>query len=158
MQLQGAQQLHNNIKKYLDEVATKRERQKVLLAGAKVLRNASRSKIPKSKQSHYYYAKAGKVEVKPGNLRKSMYAYKEKNGIVSVGPRYIRKVSGALQTLGESPKTSSGFYAAALFKSAQSFRQRVTETALASALNKIDIAMQKAYQRIHRQWAKKYGF
>lgn len=158
MQLQGAQQLQQNIKRYLDEVATKRERQKVLLAGAKVLRNASRSKIPKSKKPHYYYAKAGKVEIKPGNLRKSMYAFKEKSGIVSVGPRTISRVSGALQTLGESPKTSSGFYAAALFKSAQSFRQRVTETALASALNKIDIAMQKAYQRIHRQWAKKYGF
>jgi hypothetical protein len=160
MQLQGAQQLNNNIKKYLDEVATKRERQKVLLAGAKVLRNAARLNIDDSPKPHYYYPKNGKgrIQIKPGNLRKSMYAYKERSGVVSVGPRYIRRVTGVLKTLGETPKTSSGFYAAMLFKSAQSFRQRVTETALASALNKIDIAMQKAYQRIHRQWAKKYGF
>lgn len=160
MQIQGTQQLQVNIKRYLNEVGTRRERQKVLLAGAKVLRNTAKAKIDDSPKPHYYYPKSGKgkVEIKPGNLRKSMYAFKEKSGVVSVGPRTIRRVSGVLKTLGETPKTSSGFYASMLFKSAQAFRQRITETALATALSRIDTAMQKAYQRVHRQWAKKYGF
>ena len=163
MQIQGTQQLQVNIKRYLNEVGTRRERQKVLLAGAKVLRNAARLNIEDSKKTHYYYPKKGlnrkgKIEIMPGNLRKSMYAFKQKDGIVSVGPRVIRRISGVFKTIGQTPPTSSGFYASMLFKSAQAFRQRITETALATALSRIDAAMQKAYQRVHRQWAKKYGF
>ena len=71
MQLQGAQQLNNNIKKYLDEVATKRERQKVLLAGGKVLRNAARLNIDDSPKPHYYYPKNSK-----GRSRRRIFTQK----------------------------------------------------------------------------------
>ena len=158
VKITGIEELKKNMRGYLDEVGTRKEKQKVLLAGGKVLRNASKRRIPKAAQSHYYYAKAGKVEIKPGNLRQSMYAFKQKDGNVSVGPRVIRRVSGKLQTLGESPKTSSGFYAAMLYNNAKSFKDKVTDAALTNALTSINNAMQKAFQRIHRQWAKKYKF
>lgn len=158
VKITGIEELKKNMRGYLDQVGTRKERQKVLLAGGKVLRNAAKRKIPKAAQPHYYYAKAGKVEIKPGNLRQSMYAFKQKDGNVSVGPRVIRRVSGVLKTLGETPKTSSGFYASMLYNNAKSFREKVTDTALSNSLTSINNAMQKAFQRVHRQWAKKYKF
>lgn len=154
---QDLEALKRNMRGYLDEVATKRERQRILLAGGRVLRTAAKRNIPKAAKKHFYYAKAGKVEIIPGNLRQSMYVFKTKQKSVEVGPRRLRKISGKYDKIGDAPKSSSGFYAAALFKSAGNFRRQVIESALSTAISKIDAAMQKAFERVHRQWKKKYN-
>jgi len=93
----------------------------------------------------------------PGNLRTSMYAFKTKVGSVEVGPRVLKKIAGKYDKIGETPKTSSGYYAAMLFKKAANFRRQVTEAAMAASISKIDAAMQRTFQRIHRTWKKKYN-
>jgi len=168
----GIDELRRNMQRYLNEVATKKERQKVLLGGGRVLRNKARTNIPRHKKVYtyqrggkriaikhnplYYYTKSGgKVVSYPGNLKKSMYAFKKKDGDVAVGPRVLRKIGS--QELGKTPKTSSGWYASMLYKKAANFRRQVTESALASSLSAIDLAMQAAYKRIHRYWARRYN-
>jgi hypothetical protein len=168
----GIEDLRRNMQGYLNEVATKRERQKVLLAGGRVLRNKARAKIPRHKKAYtyqkggkrivikhnplYYYTKSGgKVVSYPGNLKKSMYAFRKKDGDVAVGPRVLRKIGSG--ELGKTSKTSSGWYASMLYKKAANFRRQVTESALASNLSAIDLAMQAAYKRIHQYWAKRHN-
>ena len=160
VKITGIEELKKNMRGYLDKVGTRKEKQKVLLAGGKVLRNAAKLNIKDAENKHYYYPKGGKgrIEVKPGNLRQSMYVFKQKTGDVAVGPRVIRRIAGVMKTIGETPKTSSGFYAAMLYNKAKFFKEQVTDAALLASLTRINNAMQKAFQRIHRQWAKKYKF
>jgi hypothetical protein len=156
--VQTREELKKQIEKYLDGVATKKEKQRVLLAGARVLRNYVRDwKVPRSSKPHTYYGKSGKITIEPGNLAQSIYTFREKTGNVSVGPRVLRKIDGVLSTLGKTPKTSSGYYAAALYGSADSFRRRVTEASLNLNLTKINKAMQRAYDAVHRRYARKAG-
>lgn len=141
------------LRRYARTVSKDRaERVKVLAAGAqKVKHTAAKPPTPKSEKPHYYYAKAGKIEIKPGNLRKSMKVYRTKGGDVEVGPRVIKKVSGIYATLGQTAATSSGFYAAALYGSASAFRQAVMEPALSRAQSQALAAMQKRYEKLHQK-------
>jgi hypothetical protein len=149
--------LRSNLRGYLNDVSTKRERQKILLAGGRILRTAASRNIKPAAKKHFYYSKAGKIEVVPGNLKRSMYAFKTRLKTVEVGPRVIRKIAGKYDKIGDTPKTSSGYYAAMLFKKASNFRRQVTESALSTAAERIDTAMQKALTRVHKTWKKKYN-
>jgi hypothetical protein len=156
---QDIEALKRNMRGYLDEVATKKERQKILLAGGRVVRAKVKrgGYFKDSKKPRTYYSKQGKITIMPGNLRTSMYAFKTKVGSVEVGPRVLKKIAGKYDKIGETPKTSSGYYAAMLFKKAANFRRQVTEAAMAASISKIDAAMQRTFQRIHRTWKKKYN-
>jgi hypothetical protein len=149
--------LQRNVRGYLEEASTVKERHRILLAGGRVLRTAAKRNIPKAAKRHFYYSKAGKIEIVPGNLQRSMYAFKTRQKTVEVGPRVIRKIAGKYDKIGDAPKSSSGYYAAALFRSASNFRRQVTESALSTAAARIDAAMQKALARVHKTWKKKYN-
>lgn len=143
-----------NMRRIASQVATDKEKQSILLAGGSVIKTATTrgSFIPKSNKPHAYYAKAGKVMIMPGNLRKSIRTYRKKDGSVAVGPRVIRKVSGLYTNLGQTQKTASGFYAAALFGSASAFRSRTTDSAAASNLPKMLAAMAKRADKIVQKY------
>lgn len=126
VKIEGAQAISNRFKELAREVATKKEKQQILAAGAAPIVTKSRTLIPKSKETHYYQRGGKKIEIVPGNLRKSMRAYRQLDGNVSIGPRRLKK---APAVFGADPKTASGFYAAARFKKAVNFRQQVTEKA-----------------------------
>ena len=108
------------------QVATQKEQQQILSAGAAPIVNKSKTLIPKSREKHYYYRRGEKIEIMPGNLRKSMRLYRQRDGNVSIGPKRLKK---APKQMGADAKTASGFYAAALYKSASRFRQDATERA-----------------------------
>jgi hypothetical protein len=169
--ISGIEELRRNMQGYLKEVATKKERQTVLLAGGRVLRNKARANIKKHKKIYTYqrngkritikhnplryYSKFGDAIVYPGNLRKSMYVFKKRDGDVAIGPRVLRKIRSS--EIGDTVKNSSGWYASTLYRSATNFRTLVTERALSSNLEAISTAMQIAYKRIHEKWAKRYN-
>ena len=156
---QDMDSLRKNIRAYLEEASLPKEKQKILLAGGKVVRNAIKrgSYFKNSKKPNFYYSKQGRITILPGNLRKSIYVFKTQNGSVEVGPRVLRKIAGVYDKIGDKPKSSSGFYAAMLFKSASNFRRQVVEAAMQASISKIDTSMQKTLERLHRRWQKKYG-
>lgn len=155
-QVVGSAEFIQKMRGYIKSVSTIRERHQILKSGSMVARNKAKKSIPKAAKSHYYYYKGKKAEIKPGNLRNSMYVFREKTGNVSIGPRVLRSISNG-QVLGEKPKKSSGFYAAMLYKNATNFRTKVIEPAVYSSFDKMLKAMDKAYNRIHAKWVKKYG-
>lgn len=156
--IQGMDELRRNLRGYFSEVTTIRERQRILLAGGRVVRNKARINVPESPKPHFYYPKKNKrIEIQPGNLKKSLYAFRYKSGVVGVGPRVIRPLAGKYDKIGDNPKRSSGFYAAALFKSAQSFRQMVTDAALSASMAQVNAAMQKQLAIIHKQYRRRYN-
>ena len=156
---QDMDSLRRNIRSYLEEASLPKEKQKILLAGGKVVRNTIRKRnyFKDSKKPHFYNSKQGKITILPGNLRNSIYVFKTQNGNVEVGPRVLRKIAGVYDKIGDKPKSSSGFYAAMLFRSASNFRRQVVEAAMQASISKIDINMQKVLERLHRRWQKKYG-
>jgi len=156
----GEAELLRNMRGYLAQVATKRERQRILLAGGRIIRNAAKKKVQKSKAPHYYYPRkgnSGRIKILPGNLANSIYMFRNSDGAVSIGPRVLRPIAGKATEIGQSPKQSSGYYASMLYGKAAEFRRRITDSALSQRLSQVNNAMEKAYQRIHRQWKKKYN-
>lgn len=149
--VQGVEQVAANLQRYAKTVSDRKERQNVLYAGGqKVAQTAAKAPTPKSKNVHYYYAKTGPIPIKPGNLRRSMRPYKDKQGDIQVGPKVLRRVVG-MSEIGATKKTSSGFYAAALYGSASAFRQAVMEPALSRAQSQALAAMQKRYEKLHQK-------
>lgn len=138
--------------RYTRGVQDRREKTRIIAAGGqKVKQAAAKAPTPKSRRAHYYYpAKGGRIEIKSGNLQKSMKVYRTKGGDIEVGPRVIRKVSGVFTTLGATAATSSGFYAAALYGSVDAFRRAVMEPALIRSQTAALTAMQKRYERLHK--------
>ena len=155
-QVTGEREFIQKMRGYINAVSTTKERHQILKSGGMVARNKAKKSIPKAAKSHFYHYKGKKAEIKPGNLRNSLYVFREKTGNVSIGPRVLRSISNG-QVLGEKPKKSSGFYAAMLYKSATNFRTKVIEPAVYSSFDKMLKAMDKAYNRIHAKWTKKYG-
>jgi hypothetical protein len=153
------EELKRNIAGYIKEVATIKERQKILMAGARVVRSAIKrgSYFKDSKEPRTYYSKFGNVEILPGNLRNSIYAFKTKGGNAEVGPRVLRVLGGKYSKIGDTQRTSSGYYAAMLFRGASAFRTQVTGRAMGANLARIDKAMQRALRSVHKTWKKKYN-
>jgi hypothetical protein len=152
-------ELKRNVKAYIGEISTIKERQKILIAGARVVRATIKrgSYFKNSKEPRTYYSKFGNVQILPGNLRNSIYAFKTRDGNAEVGPRVLNPLAGKYSKIGDTQRTSSGYYAAMLFGSASAFRRQVTESAMGASLARIDKAMQSALRRIHRTWKKKYN-
>jgi hypothetical protein len=131
------------------EVATKKEQQQILSAGAAPIVSKSKTYIKKSREEHFYYQSGKKIPIKPGNLKLSMRQYKQRDGNVSIGPRRLKKVAGSI---GDSAKTASGFYAAALYKNASRFRRDVTERAASAQQTKSLERMDKQVARILKKY------
>lgn len=161
----------SDMRKLAAQVATKSEKQSILLAGAQVIKKAAKYNVPISSKAHWYYPRdttitpfAGKrarwddrIKINPGNLVKSLYAFKHRNVVVSVGPRVLRNIKGNVFQIGESPRKSSGYYAAMLYGSADAFRRRVTDAAAASNKAGMLTAMQKRTEKIIQKYVNRYN-
>ncbi|MBK7873918.1 MAG: hypothetical protein IPJ74_26335 [Saprospiraceae bacterium] len=136
------------LKNYLKRVATKSKKVQILRSGAGEVRKVARqSPTPKSKKLHYYYSKRGKTPIYPGNLRKSMSLFRDRKDDIQVGPKVIRRLTAS--EIGQTTKTASGFYAAALFGSASRFRIRIMEAALQKARSAAFQKMERKFAQIH---------
>jgi len=149
-EIEGLKELREKFKDLSREVATDKEKQLILAAGARPIVSQSKKIVPKSKKIHSYYYRGGAVAIMPGNLRKSIRFYKQRNGDVSIGPKKLRRTVGVM---GESPQSASGYYAAALYQKAAQYRQQVTEKALQAKLQQSLDLMDKQVTKI----LKKYG-
>ena len=97
-----------------------------------------------------------------GNLANSIYVFrtrinsingKGKFGDVEVGPRVYRKMyQGSI--IGQKPASSSGYYAAAMAKSVLNFRKKYFERSYTMQSAKVETAMRKTLERIHKKLAK----
>lgn len=151
MKVTGVDEVRNNLSTYAKIVSDRRERSTVLAAGAqKVRQEAAKAPTPKSKRVHYYYSKAGRIAIKPGNLRRSMKVFRQRDGDVAIGPRVLLRVVG-MSEIGATAKTASGFYAAALYGSASNFRMAIMEPALSRAQTAALAAIQKRYEKLHQK-------
>jgi hypothetical protein len=150
VKVEGVSDVQKSLLEYQAKVKDAKQKAKLLSAGAQAVRKeAAKAPTPKSRKSHYYYPKkAGRVEIVPGNLRRSMRTYKTRQGDVEIGPKVLRRVAG-LSEIGRTAKTASGFYAAALYGSASRFRREIMESALSRAEQKALAAIQKAYTKFH---------
>ena len=149
VELQGFEALIARFDQLRREVATIKEQQQILSAGAAPIVSKSKTYIKKSRQEHFYYQKGKKIPIKPGNLKLSMRQYKQRDGYVSIGPRVLKKVAGQI---GDSAKTASGYYAAALYKSASNFRRQVTERTASATQTKSIERMEKQVARILKKY------
>lgn len=149
IQVQGISEFNRKLNEYQKQVSGPKVKTRILAAGGqKVRQAAAKAPTPKSSKSHFYYAKSGKVEIVPGNLRKSMKVFRGKEGDVFVGPRVIRRI-GATSKIGQTAATSSGYYAHMLYKTASQFRTRIMEAALAKAQGAALNAVDKAFTKFH---------
>lgn len=150
IQVQGIEALNRRLREYQKEVSSQKAKTSILAAGGQaVKRAAAKAPTPKSKKDHKYYSGKGTVHViKSGNLRKSMKVYRGREGDVYVGPQFLRR---APAVMGETTKTSSGYYAAALYGSALRFRREIMETALLASQQKAFAAIEKAFARYHQK-------
>jgi len=110
---------------------------------------AAKAPTPKSTAVHYYYYQGRKTEIRPGNLRRSMRVYKGREGEVYVGPQFLRRIT--TPTIGQTAKTSSGYYAAALYGSASAFRRTIMEAAAQSAAGAAFQAIEKRFAAWHKK-------
>lgn len=143
-------ELSEALQRYLKRVATKGRKAQILRAGAGQVRKVARqSPTPKADRVHYYYQKktGKKFAIQPGNLRKSMALFRDRRDDIQVGPRVIRRLTG--DDIGKTVKTASGFYAAALFGSASSFRITIMEAALQKAKTAAFQKMEQKFAQIH---------
>lgn len=148
IQIQGIEELNARLRQYQRQVSDVKTRTRILAAGGqKVRQQAAKSPTPKSNASHFYYAKSGKVEILPGNLRKSMKVFRGRDGDVYVGPRVMRRITGT--KIGQTAATSSGYYAHMIYKSAAAFRVKIMETAAAKAAQAAFNAVEKAFSKFH---------
>lgn len=148
-----AETAERQLKRWLKDVENaadkfnKRDRKKVLRAGANPVRETARRLTPvrasKSGRTdlnpRYKYrgkgakrAKRGKGKIVayyvPGNLSKSVQTLNfRRSSDVFVGPRYTRK---KLPVYGRTVSRADGYYAAMLYGSASRFRQRILIPAL----------------------------
>jgi hypothetical protein len=149
-QVQGLEELNKTFAELKDLVATPKEVQQILTAGAAPMVAQAKKYIKKSKEDHYYYykAKGRKSLIKSGNLQKSIRFFRQRNGNVSIGNR----VGKAEKVMGDSTKTASGYYAAALYKSAVNFRRQVTEKAVAASFKKGLLKMEQRVSKILKKY------
>lgn len=163
----GITDFEKYMKEYLSKVSNPKQKQRILRSGALVVRRVAKRFIPKKKDRYVYTYNGKKVVVqKPfyyyvrgkgrqalvvkGNLANSIYAFRTKIGDVELGPRRLRKVaSGTI--LGGMPKSSSGYYASSLAKSATNFRKKYLESSYNGSKTKVLEAMRKTFERIHKQ-------
>lgn len=149
IQVQGISEFNRKLNEYQKQVSSPKVKTRILAAGGqKVRQAAAKEPTPKSKKSHFYYAKSGKVEIVPGNLRKSMKVFRGKEGDVYVGPRVLRRLAGASK-IGQTAATSSGYYAHMIYKTASAFRVRIMEAALSKAQGAALDAVDKAFTKFH---------
>lgn len=145
----GIDEFNAKLLAYQKRLNTPKEKTAILAAGgAKVRQQAAKAPTPKSKKEHYYYSKAGKFTIEPGNLRKSTKVYRGRDGDVYVGPRVLRRITG---DIGKTAKTSSGYYAAAIAGSARAFRAAYMEPALGKATGAALQAIEKQFAKWHNQ-------
>lgn len=150
------QEFESKLKKYVDAVTTSKEKQQVLRSGGVILRNRAKKLIKIAKKEHVYSRDGREVYIQPGNLRQSMYVYRQKDGDVAVGPRVKKRFDNG-EIIGVTPRTSSGFYAAALYGSAQKFRQTITDMAASMNYYAMLKSMQKKFERISKKWQRRYN-
>lgn len=153
IQVSGIDELTARLKAYRKQVSDPKVKTRIMAAGGQVVKRKAATLAPKSRKDHKYYPKKGSpVTIFSGNLKKSMRVYRGREGDVYVGPHFMRRVTG---DIGATAKTASGYYAAALFKSAAAFRRDIMEAAAAQASAKVFNAVEKAYARFHDQNAPK---
>ena len=149
IQVQGISEFNRKLNEYQKQVSNPKVKTRILAAGGqKVKQAAAKAPTPKSQKTHFYYAKSGKVEIQPGNLRKSMKVFRGKEGDVFVGPRVIRRI-GATSKIGQTAATASGYYAHMVYKTASQFRTRIMEAALTKAQGAALDAVDKAFTKFH---------
>ena len=159
VQVTGVNEFNANVRRLANSVTTTREKQRVLIAGARIARNYARNTILKnvvSSKPITYNRKGKKATILPGNLKKSMYAFRMKSGDVAIGPRVLRRISNG-DIIGAKPKTSSGFYAHMIYKNAINFRVKVTDLAVSATYTKMLASMEKTFDKILARWQRKYN-
>ena len=149
VELQGFKELNARFKQLANQVATQRERQSIAASGASPIARQAVKLAPKSTKEHFYYYNKTKISIKPGNLKLSIRMYKQRDGNVSIGPRRLKKITGEI---GTNAKTASGYYAAALYKSASNFRRQITERAASATQTKSLERMEKQVARILKKY------
>lgn len=142
----GIEEFQGKMRAYAKAIRDPKDRSAILASGGAVIARRSKPKMPVAPKAHYYYSKGKKYKIQPGNLRKSMKVFRGKDGDVYIGPRVLRRITG---DIGATAKTSSGFYAAALFGSTLKFRQSVTEAAAIASLPAITAAVEKSFSKFH---------
>lgn len=157
IQIQGISEFNRKLNDYQKRVSNPKVKTRILAAGGQKVRQvAAKEPTPKSDPNkkpfptspHYYYSGRGKVEIVPGNLRKSMKVFRGKEGDVYVGPRVLRRLAGASK-IGQTAATSSGYYAHMIYKTASAFRVRIMEAALSKAQSAALNAVEKAFTKFH---------
>jgi len=151
IEIEGVAELNRRFNELARKVVTKQERQRILVAGSVPIIRASKQIAKKADRDYDFYSTTGKkYTIKQGNLRKSIRAFRRRDGDVAIGPKRLRKLSGS--TIGDNIKNASGFYAAMYYKSASRYRTEVTEKATQQAITKAFMAMDKAVERILKKY------
>jgi hypothetical protein len=146
----GINELKAALKAYQAKASSPKQKTAILAAGAqKVRQAAAKDPTPKSTEPHYYYRKGQKVEIMPGNLRKSMKVFRGKEGDVFIGPRVLRKLPGG--KIGQTVKNASGYYASMLYGSAGAFRQKIMEPAMSKAAGAAVQAVERTFSKWHEK-------
>jgi hypothetical protein len=150
IKVEGIEEFNKKVKELSSKVATKKEKQSIVRAGAPPVVAAAKKIVRKADKDYPFFQKGKEYTIKVGNLRDSIMYFKQRDGDVSIGPRRLKKLSS--KTIGGGKKTSSGFYAAAHYKSASLFKSNVTEKALSQSTQKTLKAMDKAVERILKKY------
>ena len=163
----GVTDFQQYMRDYLKKVDTPKQRQRILKAGAVVVRRKVKTMLPKRKDRYAYNYDGRQIVVKKpfyyrakgigiqalmikGNLANYIYAFQTKRGEVEVGPRRLRGIKNG-SIIGGTPPTSSGYYASMLLRSAENFRRSFTERAYILTEPKVVQRMIKTFERIHKQ-------
>lgn len=148
--------LSEKLLKTINEIRSKRNRNKILFPAATVAAKAIASATPVGKRRQTKRVrKAGKVVYYAGNLRKSIQRITglRRSRVVVIGPFYNTK-SGATE-FGKTKKTASGYYAHMLYGSAEGFGRRITRPAMAGAASQILAVLEKKYREVARKEGRK---
>ena len=154
------------LNQYVGSMGTAQAKKAIMRrAAAVVAYNVRNLANPKSEMSdpkkgekyHYFYSGAGyrrrKIKIFKGNLLKSTKYYFNKYNDFEIGPKVIR--TRLPDEVGRTAKTTSGFYAAMIFGSAEKFRQMVIEPELIKP--EVFIALQESFRKHHERQARANG-
>ena len=161
---QELQEVLRSLDEFQNSISDRKLRRRVMRKPAKIVVNAARPKVPRSKKIHYRYstpkvvkrrrtAKGSGVIVAayvPGNLRKSIKRLNFRKSFREfVGPK-LRK-GNTKGVFGLNATKVDGYYAAMMAGSEQAFRKRFLEPALTANARRI---LKTAEQELDKEIAK----
>lgn len=127
--------LSRNLNRTLKDIRLKRDRIRILKAGAEPVIEKAKTLVPRGKKIRKRITSSGATATYfPGNLRKSLQHIPNKKlkNAVLVGPRYNRKKAVAGGKFGKTKRNVDAYYAHMVYGSAKAFGRKVTQKALRS--------------------------